>query len=231
MPTKPTCRGSIRPRAELARSSEQACTTTTTRPRWSASFGQSWARPHGRTARATFRPRSGPSDLASDLRCDPAGHSRPPRRRASRGRRAGARDGSPVLDRLRIPAPATGPEAGRQAQSVTHFPALLSFSESADVRALEKCAAVRFAPRPRRLLIRARTGACPTHVGAAGSFANRAGTGTGREGEQDRAEHRCHKTRRPDLPSLCLFCRHLDVQMPAGLGQVPAVAKKMRLTP
>ena len=35
-------------------------------------------------------------------------------------RLVGARN--PVLDRLRIPAPASGPEPGQQAQGVTHFP-------------------------------------------------------------------------------------------------------------
>src|SRR5207248_3294072 len=39
MPTRPACRGSICPRAESTRSSAPACTTTTTSPRWSASFG------------------------------------------------------------------------------------------------------------------------------------------------------------------------------------------------
>src|SRR5712692_4263059 len=44
MPTRPACRGSICPRAESTPSSAPACTTTTTSPRWSASFGQWRAR-------------------------------------------------------------------------------------------------------------------------------------------------------------------------------------------
>src|SRR5712692_5663190 len=41
---RPACRGSICPRADSTRSSAPACTTITTSPRWSASFGQWRAR-------------------------------------------------------------------------------------------------------------------------------------------------------------------------------------------
>src|SRR6266851_6719563 len=85
MPMRPTCRGSIRPRAELARSSAPACTTTTTRPRWSASFGQSRARPLWTNREGDFSP-----SFASPL--DPGSngcmsHSRRCRRRLRKSRR------------------------------------------------------------------------------------------------------------------------------------------------
>src|SRR6266542_5825795 len=52
MPTRPACRGLICPPTESTRSSAPACTTTTTSPRWSASFEQWRARlSRGRTCR------------------------------------------------------------------------------------------------------------------------------------------------------------------------------------